>query len=250
MLRLAPSHPPLWRTPTSVQFGPDAVARIDAVTPWQEHLITALTGGIADAVLVPLARQHGATAVEAERFLRAIRPALEPAPIHVAVALELPADLPAHEADALEAGLLAAGLTTIGIPGAGVPVVLVAHRLAPPHRAARLMAQDTAHLPLVLAGDAATVGPLVVPGRTACLACIHERRREADPAWPLLAAQLIGRPPVRTDAGVLTDASRLAGGIVAAGVTGASATISAGSVRRSWRAHRPHPTCLCGAFAV
>ena len=32
-LRLDPRHPPLWRTPTAVQFGADAVAVVEADQP-------------------------------------------------------------------------------------------------------------------------------------------------------------------------------------------------------------------------
>lgn len=51
-------------------------------------------------------------------------------------------------------------------------------------------------------GECATVGPLVVPGRTSCLRCQHLHRRDADPSWPVLSVQwahwanaLVG-PPV------------------------------------------------------
>jgi bacteriocin biosynthesis cyclodehydratase domain-containing protein len=35
----------------------------------------------------------------------------------------------------------------------------------------------------------ATVGPFVVPGRTACLRCVDAHCADADPAWPLLVRQ-------------------------------------------------------------
>jgi hypothetical protein len=37
------------------------------------------------------------------------------------------------------------------------------------------------------------VGPLVLPGRSACLHCLDLTRAERDPAWPLILAQLTGR---------------------------------------------------------
>jgi len=36
------------------------------------------------------------------------------------------------------------------------------------------------------------VGPLVLPGRSACLRCLDLTRAERDPAWPLILAQLAG----------------------------------------------------------
>ena len=37
------------------------------------------------------------------------------------------------------------------------------------------------------------VGPLVYPGRTACLGCLDRTRGDLDPRWPAVAAQLAGR---------------------------------------------------------
>ena len=49
--------------------------------------------------------------------------------------------------------------------------------------------QDLPHVHIGVLGDRAVVGPLVLPGRTSCLRCAHLHRRDADPAWPLLAVQ-------------------------------------------------------------
>ncbi|MDO8306969.1 MAG: hypothetical protein Q7V58_01255 [Actinomycetota bacterium] len=48
---------------------------------------------------------------------------------------------------------------------------------------------DLPHLRIGVLGDRAVVGPIVVPGRTSCQRCAHLHRRDADPAWPLLAVQ-------------------------------------------------------------
>lgn len=50
-------------------------------------------------------------------------------------------------------------------------------------------AQDLPHLHVGVLGARAVVGPLVVPGTTSCLRCAHLHRRDADPAWPVLAVQ-------------------------------------------------------------
>jgi hypothetical protein len=47
-----------------------------------------------------------------------------------------------------------------------------------------------AHLVAAVRGDTGVVGPLVVPGVTSCLRCADLHRRDADPHWPVLAAQL------------------------------------------------------------
>ncbi|MGY1693417.1 MULTISPECIES: ThiF family adenylyltransferase [unclassified Geodermatophilus] len=49
-----------------------------------------------------------------------------------------------------------------------------------------------AHLVATVRGETGVVGPLVVPGVTSCLRCADLHRRDADPRWPALAAQLTG----------------------------------------------------------
>jgi bacteriocin biosynthesis cyclodehydratase domain-containing protein len=53
-----------------------------------------------------------------------------------------------------------------------------------------LVRADQPHLIVRSAGDFVTVGPLVIPGRTACLRCTDLTRRDADRAWPALLDQL------------------------------------------------------------
>jgi bacteriocin biosynthesis cyclodehydratase domain-containing protein len=45
------------------------------------------------------------------------------------------------------------------------------------------------HLVLRLSEGAAVLGPLVLPGETACLRCIDAHHTDIDPAWPLLVTQ-------------------------------------------------------------
>ena len=51
------------------------------------------------------------------------------------------------------------------------------------------------HLVATVRGETGIVGPLVVPGVTSCLRCADLHRRDADPRWPRLAAQLTGTEP-------------------------------------------------------
>lgn len=258
MLRLAPSRPPLWRTPSSLQLGVDGEVRLEDVTPWQERLLHALGDGIPDAMLAPLARSLGAAPADAEAFVAQIAPALVPvAPPRLAVQVQLPIDIAFAEADALARGWSAAGVDPVRTvrwapedPDPTLPLIVVADRLLDPRQAAALMAADITHLPIEVAGDRAEVGPLVVPGATACLSCRHARRTEADEQWPLLAAQLLGRERIRTDTAILLEAALLAARLLR-GAPGTdpraslSVTISSADARRTWHVHRPHVRCLC-----
>jgi hypothetical protein len=73
------------------------------------------------------------------------------------------------------------------------PDLVVLVGVPDPQVGERLVADGLPHL--VAAGGEAigVVGPLVVPGRTACLRCLDLTRAELDPAWPLILAQLAGR---------------------------------------------------------
>jgi DNA-binding MarR family transcriptional regulator len=53
-----------------------------------------------------------------------------------------------------------------------------------------LLRLDQPHLLVRSLGDAAWVGPLVLPGRTSCVRCADLTRRDADSAWPMVLAQL------------------------------------------------------------
>lgn len=268
MLRLSPSEPSLWRSERCLQLGVDGDIRIDDVSPWQERLIEALRAGVPEAMVLPLARSLGARPDEAQRFVARIVDALEPCPAGpLPVDAELPADISVGETAALVQGWAAGGLLADvtawphDAPTPARPLLVVADRLADPRRAARLMSLDVTHLPIVLAGDRVTVGPLVVPGRTGCLACLHAHRTDIDPLWPVLASQLVGGRRVETDPGLLLEAAVLAARVLRApdGLplltradrgggpehATASVTLSLAHARRVWRAHRPHPGCLC-----
>ena len=56
-----------------------------------------------------------------------------------------------------------------------------------------LTASGTVHLAVSASEAIGVVGPLVVPGRSACLGCLELARRDRDPAWPLILAQVTGR---------------------------------------------------------
>jgi bacteriocin biosynthesis cyclodehydratase domain-containing protein len=124
-------------------------------------------------------------------------------------------------------------------------------------RPAALLAEGFAqrrqvHLVLEIRDGTAVVGPLVRPGTGACLNCLDLHRRDRDPAWPRLAAQLAGAPSTDACAAPTLIA---AAGYAAAEVlafldgntpetVGAAVEISAPArVRR--RAWPPHPACTC-----
>jgi hypothetical protein len=137
-------------------------------------------------------------------------------------------------------------------------VVLVGH--PGPAEAAELQRQRLAHLTVCVSEAIGVVGPLVQPGRTACLRCLDLTRAERDPAWPLILAQL---PADRMDAtagdAVLATAVAAQAAAQAAAFADRSELAAAttdGTLelalpawqwrRRTWR---PHQACTCGSWA-
>ncbi|WP_375481727.1 hypothetical protein [uncultured Jatrophihabitans sp.] len=122
-------------------------------------------------------------------------------------------------------------------------------------RRAALHADRAAHLRLAVGVDHAVVGPLVLPGLTSCLRCADLHRRDRDPAWPVLSAQLAvprryGHP---SDVIVSTLAVGAAALQVLAFLDGADPASIDGTLELhppDWRARRrswsPHPACDCG----
>lgn len=261
MLRLDNAYPPVWRTDTVLQFGAEPVAILDDPQPWQQRVLRELERGIPDGAFVPFAQAFGAPdAAAATRFLARIRRALTTdAPPRHRVTLHCAPDVPDGQRDAVGVGLAAAGYDIalahrFDPVGSAEPdaaaVVFVVHRVVAPGAAAGLMSADVAHVPVALTGSGAEIGPFVEPGRTACLACVAAQRRDGDPSWPAVAAQLLGRP-VESEPSVMWEAGIVAGRLISerarnpAASRTRSVTLRAGSLHRDVRSHRPHAECRC-----
>lgn len=98
-----------------------------------------------------------------------------------------------------------------------------------------------------------TVGPLVLPGETACLHCLDLTRRDHDPAWPIVTARLGGYPPgeIACDTTLATLVAAQATGHALAHLDGQEPAVTNGTMdvspdwhwkRQAWRVH---PQCRC-----
>jgi hypothetical protein len=259
MLRLDPAYPPLWRSATTLQFGADPIAVVDDPTPWQQRLVHELARGIPDDALEPVAAAFGAPDRAAAAFVRRLAPAM--ATTRPAEARRLTLQAPSRFDDdavaAIANALIASGFEVTlerwhdapdeKIPDAA-PVVVIAEHVVQPRRAAMLMAGDIPHLPIVFTGTGAEVGPYVLPGRTACLACLAAARRDEDPSWPLVASQLVGRAIEDIDPSIASEAGIVAARLISESERGeatSSLALRAGSLHRTSREHRPHADCRC-----
>jgi len=132
--------------------------------------------------------------------------------------------------------------------------------LADTHRRelpAALARHRVPHLAASASEAIGVVGPLVLPGRSACLRCLDLTRAERDPAWPLILAQLASQPgaePLACDTVLATMVAAQAAAQALAFIDhGAQATAVTGGTlelvlpgwqwrRRTWP---PHPDCGC-----
>jgi bacteriocin biosynthesis cyclodehydratase domain-containing protein len=116
-----------------------------------------------------------------------------------------------------------------------------------------LIALGIPHLLVAAFEGHGCVGPLVLPGQTACLHCLDLARRDRDPAWPIVTARLGGYPPgeIACDAVLASLVAAAATGHALAHLEGREAVVTNGTMdvfpdwhweRRSWVMH---PQCRC-----
>jgi hypothetical protein len=117
------------------------------------------------------------------------------------------------------------------------------------------MRADIPHLFAGIRETTGIVGPLVVPGRSSCLRCADLHRTDRDPAWPAVAAQLAGAPPVAAcDVSLASLVAAQAALQILAHIDGLETPMAEGATletrlpgamtrRRFWP---PHPACGCG----
>ncbi|TPW75866.1 TOMM precursor leader peptide-binding protein [Schumannella soli] len=270
VLRLDPDVPVLWRSPDSLQIGALRVHGVlEQVGPAEERVLQALRGGASRAALEVLAEQAGGTHLPLDAVLAMLRPALARSPrTGTRAALFGAGRIPdaVHrllaDRDLLDEAGPAPGDTARSArpssrtrsAGRGeVIAVPISPWIIRPADSGHWLRRDALHLPVVVGDGALTIGPLIRPGSTACLHCIHRHRVDADPAWPALAAQLIDRPAPNLDA---LESARAAVAIAErieevlddpAAALGHQIEVDLRARDVSGRRWPPHPECRCGA---
>jgi bacteriocin biosynthesis cyclodehydratase domain-containing protein len=143
-------------------------------------------------------------------------------------------------------------------PGPPRPDLAVLVGRHPLELRAGLMREQIPHLAAAADEAIGIVGPLVIPGRTACLRCMDLARTDRDPAWPIILAQLAGREPdpLACDAPLAAAVAAHAAAQALAFIdrpseTGAVENGTLELVLPSWQWRRrtwpPHPDCGCGS---
>jgi hypothetical protein len=123
-------------------------------------------------------------------------------------------------------------------------------------RAAELVTGLIPHLPVQVTQARLIVGPLVLPGRTACLNCLERSRTEADRGWPAVVRAMRDDPPAPAVLALQAAADLAAGevldfvdGMHRPASTGATLERGCGEIEVHRRPWEPHPDCGCRLIA-
>ena len=132
-----------------------------------------------------------------------------------------------------------------------LPLTLVVADTLEPDRlvTADLLRHDAAHLVVRPRLGGALVGPLVVPGVTACLHCCDLTRRDADPDWPAVLAGLqldhATYTAPATDWTVAMTVVQVLGFLAGHRTETYGATLELAGFAMAWRRWPAHPECGC-----
>ena len=191
---------------------------LTVVSPSHERLLAALFDGLSRVTYDALARQRGLSREDADAFLAALEPALESTvePALAACTVTIAGRGPGrgeirHVLPNVHDDLDASARTETSANA--THAVIVESYLVSGETAGRWLRRDIPHLLVTFDEQGATVGPLVVPGRTPCAHCLDLHRRDADASWVAIASQLVHRPHPPSTAmlrgAVATEVSRM-----------------------------------------
>jgi len=224
-LRLPARAPVVWRDPTTIQIGVEHVhALVDGVTTGQAEFLSAVSSGLGAGGISAVVVQVGCDRAEAVALVERLGPVVrtDPAPVHEVGSRPVVrlagrgalADEVGRLLESCSVGVLledadsAAAAGRDRVDGAAAHVGVAVGGLVPdPVVVSEWLRRDVPHV-LVRVGDRSVrVGPVVVPGVTACARCLHLHDGDGDPAWPAIAGQLMALPVAAPPLLVLREAA-------------------------------------------
>jgi bacteriocin biosynthesis cyclodehydratase domain-containing protein len=265
ILRLDPSRPFVWRTPTSAQFGVDhPIVVLPRLTLADERMLSALAIGVPRSGVGVIGLESGASEGDVSRLLNAVDPVLlqdphDDAPPTGTLALAGTGPTARRLTDTVAQ----CGLTVHRVDSeddsrrGGHPdiAVLVAHYVVDPGFRGYWLRDDVPHLPIVFGDAEVHIGPMIEPGNGPCLYCLERQRADADDAWPAIASQLLGQRSLTETPLLSAEVAALAARLVVtrfrrgAAAESVSWHLDVASGTLSARRERPHPLCLCTGLA-
>lgn len=246
LTRLDPCVPLLWRDERTLQLGRGGGLQIPADAPWVELLLSRLRVGFRRASFDVIAHGLGAPRDPARSLLARIehllvddRPPARPAWVET---IDIADGRSAHR---MREALVDEGVALVDRSVPGAAGVVLVQGAAAALQFARYLRDDTPHLPVAFEPGLVTVGPLVVPDVSPCLACRDAERAALDPAWPLLHSQLIGRGAGLLRAAQVAEAADLAAQLLRGERGDGSQVEISADGSREWRSVTFHEECRC-----
>lgn len=258
-IRFDPRLPLVWRDPNTLQIGVDhPIAVVDRLSARQEKIIAAIAAGHGRSGLGSIAQRSGCREREVEELVEVLRPTFA-APRSVSSGrLRVGVSGTGPMADEISGLLEAGGAAVHRVTAESVMMdpppdigVAVSRHVHDPGVAGAWLRRDVAFL-CVVAGDSTTrVGPLVVPGVTACPRCLDLHRGDVDLAWGVIAGQLWGRPaPEHPPLARLEASTRSVRRVLRRGAEDDAVIemldVDSGDITRT--TSRPHPSCGCAVL--
>lgn len=196
MIKLNPTFPLVWRSPTSIQIGIDRpLAIAEPITPGQERFLTALRTGIPDHSLAAIAKECSLTSVELQSTLSLFAEACQPEPRTSRLRICLDGDhgcLVSMGEIFSRLGhqvVIARALTEPRVDA----VFVVADYVQPLHRSGEWHRRNKPHIPITFGDKTIEIGPILgLDDSAPCAMCIALAKTDTDSAWPVMATQLAG----------------------------------------------------------
>ncbi len=126
-------------------------------------------------------------------------------------------------------------------------VLLVSHFVVSPIDVQPWLGRDITHCAIVFGESSVRVGPVVIPGKTACIRCVELAHIDSDSTWSAVAPQMWRRPAGADSVDLAVHAAAEALGMYPMG-GGYSVRIDGTTFGRVVSPHAIHPDCGCSAI--
>jgi hypothetical protein len=244
--RIDPSIPVVWRDSDTVQLGLDPeLTRLGPLDFAGARGVAELVRGTSMSRLSSVVGSEDA----ARRLIDLCGPVFHP---------PRPADLPriavvgiAPATDTIAGAWVGASQSTTVAGSSGDVdasivdfVLLVSHFVVSPMDIQPWLGRDIPHCAIVFGESSVRVGPLVVPGETACIRCVELAHIDSDSAWSAVAPQMWRRRAAADSTDLAIHAAAESLGMYPMG-GGYSVRIERATFTRAVSPHAVHPRCGC-----
>ncbi len=126
-------------------------------------------------------------------------------------------------------------------------VLLVSHFVVSPIDVQPWLGRDIAHCAIVFGESSVRVGPVVIPGETACIRCVELAHIDGDPSWSAVAPQVWRRRAAADSVDLAIHAAAESLSMYPMG-GGYSVRVDGVTWNRAVSPHALHPDCGCRAI--